>query len=345
MDSSNNDEHDQQQDLPEVETQGQTSETPDKLESDPWAMLTDSLGIEAVPEPERMEPTAAAPEPTEVEHTAPQRPPSGWGDLASEFGLEVEEETPSEPAAAAQALSDAAVEVAKSHKPDVRDDDGQADEVVVEVTEVDVTEVESVVVEYEATVEDEPVAEAKPPTVDEEPAPAAPVGFGGTGLVLPDWFPFGGRRKPTAEEPKSDPAEPDAIVEPTEGVVDATAEVEAESDGETDTEEKPRGRRRRGRRRGRGRKKEEVDGGADESSLEDGSAVDAPAEDETADESDSAKSRSISHKNIPAWQEAIGVVVDANIAARGERKRNGRGRGGQRGGRGRRRSGGAKKEA
>jgi hypothetical protein len=47
-----------------------------------------------------------------------------------------------------------------------------------------------------------------------------------------------------------------------------------------------------------------------------------------------------SHKSITSWREAIGVVVDANIAARDERRRAGprgysRGdsRGGQRGGR------------
>jgi hypothetical protein len=46
------------------------------------------------------------------------------------------------------------------------------------------------------------------------------------------------------------------------------------------------------------------------------------------------------HKKIPTWEEAVGILVEANMAARADRPDRDRGRGGGGGGGGRGRGGG-----
>lgn len=203
-----------------------------------------------------------------------------------------------------------------------------------------------------------------------------PAGFGVGTWTLPDWFPLGGKKKkpeiaeePEAEEEAADSDEADA--EPADAEAANRDSEEGDEDGA-----RRRGRRRRGRRRGRGRGKstsseaaEESDDATEEPSDDDeqlSEAVESDGEqersgrkrrsrrrrkpvdsdvadvetddlDDEAEEGDSSPRRAPSHKNIPSWLDAIGVVVDSNIAARSERKRSSRsnGRGGRGSGRGR----------
>ncbi len=342
MDSSH-DEHRESADA-----KAQPTDAGESTPQDPWASLTDSLGIEAKPEPDPKQPPAAVPVPPRpvVEHEPPTRQPSGWGDLASQLGLEAKEE----PAATEEKQAEKP-KAPKAKPPKVVPAPPEpADvEVVEEVAEVVIDEgPEWTDAEQQVEVDAAPVAE-----------PPAPSGFSAGGLTLPDWFPFGGRKKspptpPPAPEPE--PAEEPVAEDETETETleaEATSAEDAETTpaGDAEQPEKRRGRRRRGRRRGRGRGKEgdESDASGEESSAKvSDSELPESVTDSDDEEDEETQARRISHKNIPAWQEAIGVVVDANIAARGERKRNSRGRGNPRGntrgGRGRRRGGSPKKE-
>jgi hypothetical protein len=58
-------------------------------------------------------------------------------------------------------------------------------------------------------------------------------------------------------------------------------------------------------------------------------------DDDEGDETSSGGARPASHRNIPSWAEAIGVVVDSNLALRTERKKTARPPGSNRGGRAR----------
>ncbi|MFV2067615.1 MAG: hypothetical protein ACC645_11605 [Pirellulales bacterium] len=120
----------------------------------------------------------------------------------------------------------------------------------------------------------------------------------------------------------------------------------------TDEADRPTRRRRRRRpRRRSGRNKASANdtarNGAETSGAEDDSeamsdeavvaesapdATDGPDDSQEANEDsdDSGKSPRPSHRNIPTWDEAIGVIVDANIEARSSRPKSARA-GGSRG--------------
>lgn len=362
----------------------QKNEGQDDGQQDKWADLLSGLGIEpteeqALPEAPPQDVSPSLPQPP-VDHSTPSRPAAGWNDLASDFGLEVsapepkaerEPESVSEPeppvaATVEDAPTDATIEPVQAESPEPQ--------ALEEQSTGEPTPPEAAIDVGTDTRADEPAAIQADGKDDPVPAeePTAPAGFGATGLTLPDWFPFGGRKKAKqAEEAKDEPANDESAsvlddAEPSPGLDDtavfvrppldaaATETDNLASDETTDSddassEDRPkRSRRRRGRRRGRGRGRgrEASENEAetttsdtiDEESEEMGSAdvQDDSPDDESSSQAGEKKVRSISHKNIPAWQEAIGVVVDANIAARGERKRsNSRGRGGSRGGRGR----------
>lgn len=348
-------------------TQPKTSAMDAGQHEDKWAALTESLGVEPKPS-QAGEPAAEAPAetpaPPAVEHQTPSRPPSAWGDLATQFGLEPEPTPESsvaddpEPAElSANTQADAAIGSPKqrTQKPEV----DQPKTAAAEPEEVSVEEPEPAVQQPSDESQSETAeltSNSSDPVERDEPAvPTAPAGFAGTGLTLPDWFPFGGRKK---QEPRTpDTALSEAKQETEDETSNTSQDISAELSSSTETgedagtaeesadaEAKPRGRRRRGRRRGRGRKSAADSTGNEalpESASQDECDIDkqTPAAGEQTE-----KPKSISHKNIPAWQDAIGVVVDANIAARSERKRSNRGRGGSRGGRGRRRSGGGSKQ-
>ena len=85
--------------------------------------------------------------------------------------------------------------------------------------------------------------------VAEAPAPepekrAAPTGFAGTGLTLPDWFPFGGRKKTPPPAPVVEEVAEEESEEVDESAEDQTEASEA-AEGEEGEGEKRRGRRRR----------------------------------------------------------------------------------------------------
>lgn len=130
------------------------------------------------------------------------------------------------------------------------------------------------------------------------------------------------------------------------GVTDKSSDPDDSDEQDDDQEEsKPRRRRRRRRRRGSGSKSgsEEAQKEQEESADEDSEYTESTPENDSPtnlmaphsdeDDDDEAVAAS-SHKNITPWQDAIGIIVDANIAARSERKRTSAG-GGGRGGAGR----------
>ncbi|MGI9455770.1 MAG: hypothetical protein ACR2NU_04370 [Aeoliella sp.] len=339
-------------------------------QQDQWADLLGNLDIEAKEE-EPQQPPKPEPQLPETEQTKsqppvarspPQQPTSDWGSLASDLGLEIQEPaslgTP--PATPPQRPTSRRETTKRDPAPD-RDnpqvDQQRPTEAKQRPTETKRTaeRAEPPIVPPNIKPAHEPAAEtpaptaekptAEKPTADKPPTekPNASAGFGAGTLTLPDWFPFGGKKKLKPLESPSEAVETDSndTVKVTDDVAAAPA------DKETTTEEgRPRGKRRRGRRRGgRGRSR-----GAAGTPSVDGSGKEQPAgqgdsgEDSrmdtveaggvhTGDESlDVARTQTISHKSIPSWQEAIGVVVDGNIAARGERKRAHRGSGGSRGG-------------
>ena len=155
------------------------------------------------------------------------------------------------------------------------------------------------------------------------------------------------RKKPEGEAAETQSVESDLEDAVEEGTLNEETEADEGAAEESDGERRGRRRRRRGGRgRGRGRDRESVDreddadsdaeadadADADEQLL-DGQEDQAPEED-----ADREQAKPASHKNITPWREAIGAIVDANIAAREERRRSpgGGGRGGSsRGGSGR----------
>lgn len=190
-------------------------------------------------------------------------------------------------------------------------------------------------------------------------------------LSLPEWFPFAGKRsKPPLlppeenndhleetllEKPRSE--EPTLFVDPEALDEPASEEPKAAESEENTPEEgqakRPRGRRRRGRRRrsstagaeAPSTAQEEAAEAVDEAAAAFGSVADSienradePIDDLDDDDDDpQGGSRGGKHRSVPSWSEAIGVVVDANIAARAERRRaGGRAPSGSGGGRGRR---------
>jgi hypothetical protein len=182
-----------------------------------------------------------------------------------------------------------------------------------------------------------PVAPPVEPTI-EAPAPTAP-------------------QEPVADTRELQEAkltEPPVSKRPT----DEQSEPELEAGTTSESEQEPgaeegakpkRRRRRRGRRRGSAARTEEPEtveeeaAEAVEESVEafssPGDSLDNVSDDEEEDDGDDEQggSRTPKHRSVPSWGDAIGVVVDANIAARSERKKFGnRSSGGGSGGRGRR---------
>ena len=129
----------------------------------------------------------------------------------------------------------------------------------------------------------------------------------------------GGRRR---RKKTSDATSENGVDEKAEEADDQLTEsVESQDKSEDDSESedgeaKPKRRRRR---RGGRRKSTKDDATTSETESDVPSEDAASIEDEEEEhEEQGGKSAAPSHKNITPWQEAIGVVVDANIAARDE---------------------------
>ena len=111
---------------------------------------------------------------------------------------------------------------------------------------------------------------------------------------------------------------------------DTTRDVAPAKDGESSGE--PRRRRRR-RRRTRGADQDRnADAGARESSSRDASADDLDTDgEESGDGRETSETPQQKHRKIPSWEDAVGLVVNANLEARtkspGGEKKGGRGRG------------------
>ena len=128
-----------------------------------------------------------------------------------------------------------------------------------------------------------------------------------------------------------------------------TAE-QAEPTAESRSERPERRRGRRGRSRGRDRDRGPVRDSAipapaaeDQPPLEedlDDTTLDLP--DPLDDEADDEASAQVGYRSIPTWEEAVGILVSANLESRARRPGNGAtsGRGGNRGGRDRNRGSG-----
>jgi ribonuclease E len=143
-----------------------------------------------------------------------------------------------------------------------------------------------------------------------------------------------GRRDESADVVEG---EEDSVIESDEAL-ESQAE---EADSDEGDEAKPEKRRRRRRGRGRGRRDEEGDGTAEEA---DDSQVrrriaahvgNNDESDEDEDDSDSGEEGRSGHRNLPTWNDAIGVIVDGNLAQRSKAplKQQNQARGRSRGGR------------
>jgi len=145
------------------------------------------------------------------------------------------------------------------------------------------------------------------------------------------------KRTDTADDGQAPATGEESVREPT----DADLIDEAPEDAETETpgEEEDRPKKRRRRRRPKSKRKDAAESPGDE--ADDADFEGAPAEDsetatptdgESGDKADAATSRT-SHRKIPSWQEAIGVIVTSNIESRAKSSdgggRRGKGRGGK----------------
>src|SRR5438093_6169749 len=117
-------------------------------------------------------------------------------------------------------------------------------------------------------------------------------------------------------------------------------------EGEADEDRARRGRRRRGRR---GDRRDRDEGGrergprpqraaegvraetAEGVRSEAAEVVHPPRDDEEEEDAEDQEARAEDHRNIPAWQEAIGIIIDKNMEARAKNphpyRSRGRGRG------------------
>ncbi len=134
------------------------------------------------------------------------------------------------------------------------------------------------------------------------------------------------RRRPRAGEKQAVPEDSDAV--PSE----ATEPEEEVEDAEDESDEKRRSKRRRPRRR---RQKSELPEAKASPKPEVASDEADEADDFDADDSQEADGEKSGHRSIPAWQEAVGFIVDKNLESRSTRPGGGQSpkRGGRRPGR------------
>ncbi|NIL99331.1 MAG: hypothetical protein GTO53_14620 [Planctomycetales bacterium] len=143
-----------------------------------------------------------------------------------------------------------------------------------------------------------------------------------------------------------EPAEEIEFFEESVKAADLAKETEDKDEAEGKSDRPRRRRRRRGRRGSRGPENAEADEASPGLETAQPSADQPEMEPEDEDEEDitrpagrSPSSNSAKHRNIPTWDEAVGVVVTANLEARTKAaKSGGRSRARGRGGRGRGRS-------
>ena len=150
-----------------------------------------------------------------------------------------------------------------------------------------------------------------------------------------------GRGRGRQEElTKAAEGDDDSTIESDEADESLAEEVETGEASEGD-EIKPEKRRRRRRGRRRGRRDEEGDGGTEEGDdsrvrRRIASHVGSDDDSDGEDEDDSGEEGRAGHRNLPTWNDAIGVIVDGNLAQRSkapvkqQNQPRSRGRGGRR---------------
>ncbi len=341
-------------------------------EQDTWGALLGDLGIDASEESAKQPEPESPPQVESLvpdSYEEPVRPTSGWDLLLDDFGIEAPELD--QDAKADIETSDAdSVPESGDFESLASSQDVEAVEQVGTYQEASQHSTDSAIDEppidepplHQASADEEPIVESQPPAA-ELPSNA----FGGMSqLSLPEWFPFAGRKTkaPPPPEPDTIPdldedrgshaaedsreAADEAAVVSSEDTTGTSASEASEAVANEEEGAPKRRRRRRGRRRGRGAKADAEPVEPSTDSLEESAEVahgSAPLDDEDSEdsqehsegdlpESSSRKRRSSAGRSIPSWTETISVVVDANIAARSERKkssRNGSGRGRSRG--------------
>ncbi|MFP6665709.1 MAG: hypothetical protein VB876_00250 [Pirellulales bacterium] len=323
-----------------------------------WAELAGELGAEPVTDEsstDRDEPVdtgaelSASFEAVEASKKMPDQPAADWGGLANSLGIE-----PAEP------ISEGA-----SYKTVEDDVDGTGRSRVDEGSKAP-----STVEEVDVNADDSSDANE---TVLDGDSSLAEIEFAGEGGSNPGESVSGteskeekpgkrrrGRRrrgrgrKPgggdtnaaaAAEDDLEKSSENAELIEDAELVIDdASQESESPSDAadaepeEQEGDRKRRKRRRRGRRGSRRDGEAATDDGGDESESADNDdepAVESCDDESQSDNADSGE-RKTGHRNIPTWEEAVGMVIAPNLDARGKDSKStsgGKGRG--RGGRGR----------
>lgn len=175
---------------------------------------------------------------------------------------------------------------------------------------------------------DKPAAAERPRGKDEVPSPSSSVPATPAGPARAEPSPVGLEGLPTAEPM---PVKEDEI---------DFGESEARStDEEEDRGGRPRRRRRKPRRR---TARKRAPAGDDAAPAAAPAEADTPVPSATADDRDRVEAQAdakpvaaaevaaekttvrSSHRSIPAWEEAVGVIVDANIEARASRGKSGR---------------------
>ena len=338
-------------------------------ESDPknhWSALASEIGADVPPEPEpqrpetetdengaEAEPAATMP-PARPERSArrpkPSQPKNHWNAVAGDLGMEVpdtepesEAELEAEPAAETPFGSFSVEPAIVDAKPQQSPPEGDPSAAF-----------ESLFQPSEETVGDDSGDAGEPEEIhtalfEEEEATEASEGVSdSTEEAEDEERPRRRRRrrgrrrrrdeKSDEEQTPEEVAETVAIgddsveVEVAEVIADEATEKQSEPAAADDGEEEEGKRRRRRRRRKPRRDREQA---AEDESEADSAADDAPSEEPDGRKAKSARvseDTQAKHRKIPSWDEAIGVVVEANIQAHAKSGGGRRGRRGKRGG-------------
>jgi len=295
----------------------------------------------AVPDSSRKEATDAAALPA---RPAPPRPKpqraSDWGSLASELGIEV----PAEPVEG-EAAKPSPIEQASPTAP-LREEAPFAPMAESTSSSLTVEDIWPDMAQPEA--EKAAPAEAEPPTPgstefgagltaeldavagNAASAPLDPAHDETTAEESDTEAPRKkSRRRRRRRKPRSD--------EQADKTTEAATTRDSDQDTDDDEDDQERTSRRRPRRRKpRSDSDETTDRSSDESAV-----ADRDPDDDTDDEhSRGGRTKKAGHKQIPTWEEAIGIIVEKNLASRS--RRGGGGGGGSRS-RGRRSSGNRRK--
>jgi ribonuclease E len=334
-----------------IETSSSFHQLPQHMtdhEQNHWDELASHLGAEPAPVPDNMETqdqdeskSQEPPEFDEVKATASMSTADSadWNDLAASLGVDVPE-----PAKKAEPLpvtepqgqeleSTAGPEAEPEPGPELPREPGEPEVIESELTEIDFAAKDA----GGPPEETEPESKSRRARRSERPSDdgseSQPENFAADITHIESAVEF---------EPGEQPEEPAA--EPAESLSDESSEASPEEGDER----RPRRRRRRRSRRGARRTAEGdesespvAEPESDAEKAEQPVGIDEQRREPRTKESPTKKA---GHRNIPTWEEAVGIVVSANMETRAKAaKTTSRSRGRGRGGRGRGRSSGGSK--